>query len=512
MLAVVYVRVSTEEQAKRGYSMEAQEEACRKKAAELGATMVEVYKDEGYTGEILERPGLQAALAAAKSASFFIAYDPDRLSRKLAHQLLLVETVEKAGCRLEFVTMDWQDTPEGRLFYSLRGAIAEYEREKIKARSSFGKLAKARRGLLTHDPRTYGYRYAAGRLEVDETQAEVYWRMVSMALAGESPEGISAALNREGIPGPRGSKWYRATVRRILRNPTYTGTLYLHRYNAEGVKAARQRGEKATPKVRPRDEWIGVQVPVLVDPCRWAELQEALASNKKGRRGKRVHHYLLSGLVTCGVCGASMVGRCGYSRTKKVYRYYACSNARERTGSDRRQPMPVCTNCAHRADTLEDAVWSKVKEWLADPEAIIADLRQEETQGAIRREISHIQKRLVKLARERERVFTAYRCGLIDLDVFRASLDQIDEEKQLVVHRLGELEQSLQAATSGGAELLALRALAEEVSGCLDELEWNERERLIRLLVRRVEVAPGQIVVEARISGTRLVSSSGTAT
>lgn len=81
---------------------------------------MEVYRDEGYTGEILERPGLQAALAAAKSAAFFIVYDPDRLSRRLAHQLLLVEAIEKAGCRLEFVTLDWQANPEGRLFYFTR--------------------------------------------------------------------------------------------------------------------------------------------------------------------------------------------------------------------------------------------------------------------------------------------------------------------------------------------------------------------------------------------------------
>gem|GEM_PF-389079 len=509
MLAVIYVRVSTEDQARHGYSLEAQEEACRKKAAELGAKTVEVYKDEGYTGEILERPGLQAALSAAKSAAFFIAYDPDRLSRKLAHQLLLVETIEKAGCRLEFVTMDWQDTPEGRLFYSLRGAIAEYEREKIKARSTFGKLAKARRGLLTHDPRIYGYRYSEGRLEVDEEQAEVYRRMVSMALGGESPEGIANTLNSEGVPAPGGGKWYRATVRRILKNPTYTGTLYLHRYNAEGVKAARQRGQRATPKVRPRDEWISVSVPPLIDPHKWAELQDVLAAAKAGRRGARVYPYYLSGLVTCGLCGYPMTGQCGRSRTGRVYRYYACSNAWERSNADRKESRPICSNGMHRAEVLEEAVWAKVREWLEDPEALIAELKHDQTREAIEKERAQVEKRLEQLAKERERVFLAYRHGLVDLETFREAVNDIDAERKRNEQRLAELEKAMQATACSGEEFAAFRALAEEVAGYLDELDWSEKERLIRLLVRRVKVSSGQIVVEAKLNGD--VSPTGTA-
>jgi len=154
LLAIIYIRVSTEEQVKHGYSLSGQEEACLEKAKEIGAGTL-IFKDEGITGAVLERPGLQGALEACKNpeCKHFIVYDPDRLSRKLAHQLMLVDTIEKAGCQLEFVNFEWTDTPEGRLFYSLRGAIAEYEREKFKVRSKFGKLSKARSGLLTHNPR-----------------------------------------------------------------------------------------------------------------------------------------------------------------------------------------------------------------------------------------------------------------------------------------------------------------------------------------------------------------------
>lgn len=502
MLAVIYVRVSTEDQARRGYSLEAQEEACRKKAADLGATRVEVYRDEAVTGEILERPGLQAALAAAKDAAFFIVYDPDRLSRRLAHQLLLVEMIEKAGCRLEFVTMEWQNTPEGRLFYSLRGAIAEYEKEKFKARSRFGKIAKARRGLLTHDPKLYGYRYSEGRLEVDEAQAENYRRMVEMALNGMSPEAITMRLNAEGVPAPRGAKWYRTTVRRILRNPAYTGVLYLNRLDTEGVKAARQRGLKASWRVRPREEWIPVSIPALIEPERWEALQQAL-SGRKGGRGEKVNQYPLSGLLRCGFCGGPLWGHGSRYRYKadRVNRYYYCPATKGKRNIDLKTPLPDCPGGYHRAGVLEDAVWAKVSAWLKDPEALAKDAGQPEAAEAVEKEIGRIEERLRKLDQERARVFEAFRRGYVDMEVFAQAAEEIRQEKELLEARRAELEASRRAAALAAQGIDSLRSLAAEVAERLDELSWEEREKLIRLLVRQVTVKEHEILVEARITG-----------
>jgi site-specific DNA recombinase len=500
---VVYVRVSTEDQARHGYSLEAQEEACRRKALELGAARAEVYRDEGVTGEVLERPGLQAALAAAKAgAKWFVVYDPDRLSRKLAHQLLLAEQIERAGCRLEFVTMDWQDTPEGRLFYSLRGAIAEYEKEKFKARSRMGKLAKARRGLLTHDPRLYGYRYVPGegRLEIDEAEAAVYRRMAEMALAGASPEAIADRLNAEGVPCPRGSKWYRATVRRILKNPAYAGTMWLNRWCSEGRKAARQRGQKAAQRLRPREDWVPVSIPALISREAWEALQRSLAGMKKGRRGGRVRSYPLSGLLRCGLCGAPMWGFRGGRSNSKGYRYYVCSCAWPRGNKDRREPRPACPSGCHRADALEEAVWSRVRAWLEDPEALARDARQEGAAEAAEAEAASLKRRLAQVERERERAFEAYRRGLVDLGLFEDAMGRLGAEKAALEARLAGLEEAKKAAAlvEQGAE--ALRELAREIAGRLDELDWAERGRLIRLLVRRITVREGEIVAEARLA------------
>lgn len=502
MVAVIYVRVSTEDQARHGYSLEAQEEACRRKAAELGADRMEVYRDEAFTGEILERPGLQAALAAAKDAAFFIAYDPDRLSRRLAHQLLLADAVEKAGCRLEFVTMDWQNTPEGRLFYSLRGAIAEYEKEKFKMRSQLGRLAKARRGFLPFDPRTYGYRYSEGRYQVDEAKAPVYRRMVEMALAGKSMGEIAAQLNAEGVPAPQGDRWYRQTVRKILKNPVYTGTLYVNCYDTEGHKAARQQGMSASLRLRPEEEWIPIPVPPLISREEWGLLQRVLAARRRGNQGGRTYDYYLAGLVYCGHCDGGMSGGYGRSSTGQVYRYYICTRAWPSVRAQRLR-TPPCPGNRHRADAIEEAVWARVREWLTDPEALARAVRDNESAGLAEKEASRIRKRLAQLDRERERAFEAFRRGLVDVEMFEKAVREAQAEKAVLEAKLRQLEEAAQAAAYAEQNMEALREMARQVAGRIDDLDWKDREKLIRLLVRRVTVHGGELVVETRISVTR---------
>ncbi len=150
MIAIIYPRVSTEEQAKSGYSLAAQRDACQARALALGYTqenIVEVCED-GVSGDILERPGLTRVreLVRQGGVGHFICLDPDRFSRKLTHQLLVTDELEHAGVQLEFINFEWRDTPEGRLFYTLRGAIAEFEKEKIKERTMQGKRQHAKEG------------------------------------------------------------------------------------------------------------------------------------------------------------------------------------------------------------------------------------------------------------------------------------------------------------------------------------------------------------------------------
>ncbi|NPV27874.1 MAG: recombinase family protein [Firmicutes bacterium] len=494
MLAIIYTRVSTEEKARHGFSLEGQERDCRKKAQELGATRIEVYCDAGVTGEILERPALQAALAAAKSgATWFIVYDPDRLSRKLAHQLLLSETIERYGCRLEFVNFEWQDTPEGRLFYSLRGAIAEYEKEKIKVRTQFGKKIKAQRGLLTHHFRLYGYKYENGGLVVDQEKADVYHLMCDMALAGSTPPEIADYLNSLGIIGPLGGKWYRNTIRRILSNPSYLGTVFLNRYNTEGNKAARQKGEKRNSRIRPRDEWIPVPIPVLIDKEKWDRIQINIKERKEGRRDSRYNVYLLSGILYCE-CGSQMHGTTNGNKR----RYYVCCR-RHFSGSDYRKAPERCGRPFIRAEEAEEIVWDKIKTWLGELETMLIEARQKRVNEAKNREMDIAARRMEELSQEKERVFTAYRRGLIDLDDFERAVEDINSARKSAEVRLKELSNAVEAEATLEQEIDLIRELAHSVAERLDDLEASEKEYLIHTLVKKALVRGTEIILEVKI-------------
>src|SRR5688572_31066682 len=159
--AAVYTRVSTLEQGERGYSLEAQAVDCRKLAAELSAEVVGTYSDQD-SGASWDLPGLNAMLDAAKRHEFdvLIVYDPDRLARNMAKQLVLEEELQRAGVALRYCTLRGGDSAEDRLLKNVRASISEYEREKIALRTLRGRREKAERGLVVGcGPAPYGLRY-----------------------------------------------------------------------------------------------------------------------------------------------------------------------------------------------------------------------------------------------------------------------------------------------------------------------------------------------------------------
>ncbi|MBX6378222.1 MAG: recombinase family protein, partial [Clostridia bacterium] len=312
--AAVYIRVSTEDQARRGYSLADQRAACLARAVALGARHVEVFADGGVSGSLLERPGLNALRAGLREGRFglVVCLEPDRLARNLAHQLLLTEEIERAGARLEFVGFEWQRTPEGELFFALRGAIAQYEREKIRERTSRGRRQKARQGRMPAAFEPYGYRYDPSSSTLTPVEAEA--AIVRAAFRwvveeGLGPSAVARRLDALGVPTRRGAPgWHRGVVARLLRNPVYAGTFYANRYDAAGAFLNRHRApwERRPVRLRPVEEWIPVPVPAIVEPAVWRAAQARL--DVIGRRPTSRSTYLLSGLSVCAVCRRRLVG------------------------------------------------------------------------------------------------------------------------------------------------------------------------------------------------------------
>lgn len=251
---VIYARVSTEDQLEK-YGLPSQLRACREFAAAQGWIVIEEITDDGISGTILERPGLDRVrrLVCTGAVDVVLMVDTDRLSRELVHLLILKPEIEKRA-RLEFVAGKFEDSPSGRLFYSVKGAIGQYEREVIRERTMRGKKERASAGRIVGGRVAYGYRYDEGKLLPDEERAAAVRNIFDWYTQGESIRGIARRLRENGTPTWGGRKWGHSSVRRILSNETYAGVAYYGTHRREGALL-----RKRQPANR-----IAVLVPALI--------------------------------------------------------------------------------------------------------------------------------------------------------------------------------------------------------------------------------------------------------
>src|SRR5213080_3055134 len=233
-MAAICARVSSEQQ-REAHTIASQTAALIELARTLDLEVPKawIFEDEGYSGATLERPGLERVrdLAAEGQIQAVLVHSPDRLSRKYAYQILLIEELARHGVETRFLNAPQSATPEDQLLVQFQGMIAEYERAQILERSRRGKRHRARAGeisVLSGAP--YGYRYIRKTDEVpaayvvDEAEARVVRRVYEMyTVEGLSIGEITRRLNSEGVPARRASRWERSVVWGVLRNPAYRG-------------------------------------------------------------------------------------------------------------------------------------------------------------------------------------------------------------------------------------------------------------------------------------------------
>ncbi len=519
---VIYLRVSTEDQARRGYSLPEQLEACNEKAKSLAAAYEQqtgldvdlqtvVFKDT-VSGELLERPELEKVRAFVRGhrPAYFVCLDPDRFSRATYQAILVANEIEAAGTKLEFVQHDYQNTPEGKLFFTLRVAIAEYEKSKIKERSLRGKRGKMKRGGLPNGLNMFGYIWQKEADEVVPHPTEAEWvsRVFLWASEGVGCQVIANRLNAAGVhPKRKASKWYRGTVSKLLRNRGYVGELQLNRYDTTGLAVQRQlpkarRTVVLTPTQRPQEEWITVNIPPLISRECWDRVNQLRGDGVRRRQQQAT--YFLSGLAECGFCG----GPIHYRPHKTLGHMLMCAN-RYPYMRDLKEPLLACRSLPHqKASPFETQVWSKVKEWLTDPDVLQDHLQQlqagTETASAadqIRGELDLVERQLAQKQREQGRMLAVVATGSVDPQVaaeqLRPYTEQIENLKQTATRlreRLAVVEwdesKRLTAVRRVRDLQEAIAAESQSVAARLEALGPDRRRELVRMVVHRVILFP----------------------
>lgn len=476
--------------------------ACREKAKSID---VIEYIDDGVSGEILERPGLSRLREDVKKGIIkkVICLDPDRLSRKLINQLIVTDEFDKKGVELIFVNGEYSKTPEGNLFYSLRGAISEFEKAKINERMSRGRKEKARQGKVLRDFQIYGYDYDKKneQLIINEEEARTVRLIFDLFTKPndivEGINGIARYLTEQGIKTKRGAKvWHRQVVRQILMNPVYIGEFYQNKWNTEGMVGNMHRSpeDRVPMKQRPKDEWIKIPCPAIIDEITFNHAQRLLKESRRRWAKKGKNKYLLSGLLRCGDCGNTMTGRKAKNWGKYVFEY---TDRKNYSGAKH----PGCGRTV-RCDELDRYVWEQLLSWLDQPDQIAVAAQQGSQALAHYNleegEIQRLEKEIEKVRNGIKKLLRLFATGD---DLFAE--DEIREEIQELKQREKKLKNQLIQLQEQKKENEELRYTAELIKEAADyymkrgqeELTFDDKQELIRQVVKEIVVHEDRVEI-----------------
>ena len=411
-MIALYARVSTQEQANEGYSIDEQVERLKLYCKAHGRTDYKVYIDAGYSGAKLDRAGLQNMISDAKAGKLdkVIVYKLDRLSRSQKDTLWLIEDAFMAhGVDFESMTERFDTgTSFGRAMVGILAVFAQLEREQIKERMKLGKQGRARSGKYYCSGRQpTGYDIKDKALYINEYEAMQVREAFERYASGESLRKIAADFAVKGYTTKHGQLTAN-TLYHILDNPLYKGII-------------RSGG----------DEYAGIHEPIVSD-----ELFEAVQKRRQRRSGGSgksytAEHMLLGGLCWCKRCGE----RYGAFITNGGrYRYYSCYAVRGMiTGKS-------CDNVHYRADKLESIIIHEIQRLELDRGYIKRIQSDTGTHADTDARVRSLRRQLEKVQRQSERLIDLYSMDGIDKDTLSARISAQNGQRAQLEAQLQELE------------------------------------------------------------------------
>jgi site-specific DNA recombinase len=519
--AILYARVSTEEQAKSGYSLRQQMERLQKYAAAEGYEILEEVTDAGYSGASLSRPGMDHVrdLVRGGEVATVFAQDRDRLAREPAYLYLLREEFAERGTMLRSLNDRGDESPEGELTDGILDQLAKFERAKTAERTRRGKQRKAQEGRIIATRAAFGFDFNAARdnYVVNPEQMEVANHLFYMAgVEKKTIYAIKHELERRCIRTPSGKPvWDHSYIRGFLLNDLYKAHTFEEireivspavaasldpeaRYGVwwSGKRSFERklvskngpegRSYKYRYKVKERapEERIGVPVPDPGIPREWVDAARAAIKNNRRPAAAGDREWELSGgILRCAECGRAMSARTFKKPKYGRYIYYVCV-----AGSfQKRHECPARTN--HKAEELEARVWESVSGILKGPERLRTGLdrmieeERDSTHGDPDTQSERWLEEIAEAGRRRARYQEMAAEGLIDFDELRACLAALEETRETAEAEL----HALRRRTEHLAELerdrdSLLESYAGMVPEALDTLTPGERQQVYRMI------------------------------
>lgn len=480
--AVIYVRKSSDE-TEKNTSLQTQAKACLRYAHANGLDVSDEYTYmENFTGMVIDRPELSKVRAAVRNGEVqhVIVYSHDRFSRNPIDAELLLREFWGYSVELHITNHGVvKNAPEDLLMFGIQGQFAYYWRNKIIEATQRGKRAKLERGLPVGSGKmVFGYALVGKgedqRLEhVPEERAVIESVFNNFVLEGRTALQIADMFNATNV-ATRASrkkgfnlatgKWTGEQIYQILHNEAYVGTMYANRWNGDGSQ-------------KPREEWIEIAVPPMIDPEIFEMAQAKLAEGRSKHARKGIYEYLAARRMRCRHCGNAMVGRPSSSRGK-VYLRYVCPFSTERRLW---YGKPKCDMKSTRAYVIDAALREWVLNLLANPDAMLSTYN--DAQAAINAELKEVldtvdsyDRVIASFKEQLTRYAELYAEGSITKDLYREKKALLDEkiregnkqkaeyERRLALNKQRITDRDIQNAASWAQDVNRSLARGEEIN------------------------------------------------
>lgn len=490
----LYVRVSTDEQALHGTSIEHQKEGTRDLAERKGSIVRDTYADEGETGANLDRPQFQRLLADCRAGEIdkILVYKLDRLSRNTVDAApLVLRDLKEMGVTVESVAEPVDtETPKGEMSVAQQFNFADYERKVIALRTTSGTYRRLKEGRYVGGEMPYGCAWDREKKEFHLVpgETEVYRLIFSLAMEDRSDRAIERELASRGCRNRLGRPFCRRQISRLLSSTAAYGEWMRNRRTTKMVRdpVSQRRFDKETYarlRVRPKEEWIPVPVPAIVSREVWDEVQAVRAKHRKNAsRNDRRHEYLIRGLFFCGGCGGRMIGV-----GRVHYRYSVCASQiyrfRRSTAGEAERP---CRMWKTPTEEIDLVVWGELRRVIEDPKVLarsLAVLGPPAEGKAKRKDEAELRKGLASIAQEEDRLLRQYRKGTLPERLFEEHLAEVGCERKRLTGEIERRSQGERLEAEAEREFGKLEGFLARLRGKLDGLSFSEKRELVTLIV-----------------------------
>lgn len=471
----LYVRVSTLEQAREGYSIGEQTERLTKYCESMDWSVYKTYTDAGYSGGSMDRPSLNQMISDIRLGKInkVVVYKLDRLSRSQKDTLYLIEDVFLSN-NCDFVSMNENfdtSSPFGRAMIGILAVFSQLEREQIKERMMMGKEARAKDGKFNSGKTPIGYDLIDGELVVNDYEKIQIQRIFNEYASGKSPVAISKELNAGGYHHKYG-KWNHYTIRHLLTTITYTGVI---QYNNEIYQ--------------------GTHEPII-DADLFQKVQRIIEQKhnehiKNNRRAGKANSYL-AGLLECGHCGAKY-SKDTQKRNKNgkfyVYEYYKCNSRSKKLPHLTKDPD--CMNKIWRMSDLDNLIFDEIRKLSTDPDRILHIREQSED---VRPSIIH--EEIKKINAQTEKLIDLYTLEDMPIKTLQERILAFSEKKKRLESELYSINDKKKKKASVSDAIKYVRSFGD----VLDRGDFEEIRTVLRALIEKIVLDGEDVLIYWRFA------------